>query len=284
MIDIQRFGQNGVAANNVQLDVLTKMSRISSTSRIPLQVRNPNSQPHSLSGSSEGSLNKETPATRLSTLESSNNENNKARINNSSSLLVRRLSTNSLGYPVEVGSDNGDSSVVTHTGAASGGVNLKPHRSMPVDYLTKTTQLPGSAQIPSSLPSNVSQVETDENVVVEEKRRKTNGDGYTIHRYLRGRLLGKGGFAKVYLCTALDTNKNYAVKIVPKANLVKTRARQKVILYFRSNMSTVLFETFPHSFPLYSFKQRSRFIVTSSTNTYVNTNISSRTEITVIFY
>ena len=198
-------------------------------------------------------------------------------------MLVRRLSTNSLGYPVEVGSDNGDSSVVTHTGAASGGVNLKPHRSMPVDNLTKNTQLPGSAQIASSLPSNVSQVETDENVVVEEKRRKTNGDGYTIHRYLRGRLLGKGGFAKVYLCTALDTNKNYAVKIVPKANLVKTRARQKVILFFRSNISTVLFETLSHSCPLYSFKQRSRFIVTSSTNTYVNTNISSRTEITVIF-
>ena len=70
----------------------------------------------------------------------------------------------------------------------------------------------------------------DDEVIIEEKRRKANGDGYTIHRYLRGRLLGKGGFAKVYLCTALDTNKLYAVKIVPKANLVKARARQKVRL------------------------------------------------------
>jgi serine/threonine protein kinase len=67
-----------------------------------------------------------------------------------------------------------------------------------------------------------------DSVVIEEKRRRPHGDGYSVHRYLRGRLLGKGGFAKVYLCTALDTNKNYAVKIVPKANLVKERARQKV--------------------------------------------------------
>ena len=67
-----------------------------------------------------------------------------------------------------------------------------------------------------------------EDVIIEEKRKRASGDGYTLHRYLRGRLLGKGGFAKVYLCTALDTNKTYAVKIVPKANLVKARARQKV--------------------------------------------------------
>ncbi|ACI65561.1 predicted protein, partial [Phaeodactylum tricornutum CCAP 1055/1] len=53
-------------------------------------------------------------------------------------------------------------------------------------------------------------------------------DGHTIHQYLRGRFLGKGGFAKVYLCTALDTSKQYAVKIVPKANLVKARARHKL--------------------------------------------------------
>jgi hypothetical protein len=67
-----------------------------------------------------------------------------------------------------------------------------------------------------------------EEVMIQEKRTRPNGDGYTTHLYRRGRMLGKGGFAKVYLCTALDTNRNYAVKVVPKANLVKTRARQKV--------------------------------------------------------
>jgi serine/threonine protein kinase len=71
-------------------------------------------------------------------------------------------------------------------------------------------------------------------VVIEERRKRvlsdgtTDGSSYTVHRYIRGRLLGKGGFAKVYLCTAVDTNKHYAVKVVPKANLVKARARQKV--------------------------------------------------------
>jgi hypothetical protein len=64
--------------------------------------------------------------------------------------------------------------------------------------------------------------------IVEERRKRSSGDGYTIHRYTLGRLLGKGGFAKVYLCTAMDTGKNYAVKVVPKANLVKARAQQKV--------------------------------------------------------
>ncbi len=70
--------------------------------------------------------------------------------------------------------------------------------------------------------------ENNQPMEIDELRRKPNGDGHTIHRYIRGKLLGKGGFAKVYLCTSLDTNRTYAVKIVPKANLVKTRARQKV--------------------------------------------------------
>jgi len=65
-------------------------------------------------------------------------------------------------------------------------------------------------------------------VEIEELRRSPDGNGYTVHHYIRGKLLGKGGFAKVYLCTSLDNNRSYAVKIVPKANLVKARARQKV--------------------------------------------------------
>lgn len=78
------------------------------------------------------------------------------------------------------------------------------------------------------LEPQLSKKENSEPVEIEELRRKPNGEGYTVHRYVRGKLLGKGGFAKVYLCTSLDTNRSYAVKIVPKANLVKSRARQKL--------------------------------------------------------
>lgn len=70
-----------------------------------------------------------------------------------------------------------------------------------------------------------------EQVTIVEHRKRPCGDGFTVHTYLRGKLLGKGGFAKVYKVTSLDTNKEYAVKIVPKANLVKSRARQKVRSY-----------------------------------------------------
>lgn len=70
--------------------------------------------------------------------------------------------------------------------------------------------------------------DNNEPIEFEEHRRKPNGEGHTVHRYLRGKMLGKGGFAKVYHCTSLDTNRSYAVKVVQKANLVKSRARQKL--------------------------------------------------------
>ena len=69
---------------------------------------------------------------------------------------------------------------------------------------------------------------TEEHVIIEEHRKNIKGEGHTIHQYVRGKLLGKGGFAKVYLCKSMDTKRSYAIKIVPKANLVKSRARQKV--------------------------------------------------------
>ena len=84
-------------------------------------------------------------------------------------------------------------------------------------------------QVTKSSSSRKHKVEDDTAPLeIEELRRKPNGEGHTVHRYLRGKILGKGGFAKVYMCTSMDTNRTYAVKIVPKANLKKTRARQKV--------------------------------------------------------
>jgi hypothetical protein len=83
-----------------------------------------------------------------------------------------------------------------------------------------------STSVISKSPTTTSS--SDQQVTIVEHRKRPCGDGFTVHTYLRGKLLGKGGFAKVYKVTSLDTNKEYAVKIVPKANLVKSRARQKV--------------------------------------------------------
>jgi hypothetical protein len=173
----------------------------------------------------------------MSNLESSNNDINKARIMNSSSSL---RSSNQMGYPVELG-DEHEASLVTHTGtynapppvvkravsntsAGTGPVGVRSLESPVPDVKPRVPVAPAI----SASASSSNNPDSDHDVVVEEKRKRINGEGYTIHRYLRGRLLGKGGFAKVFMCTALDTNKQYAVKVVPKANLVKTRARQKV--------------------------------------------------------
>jgi polo-like kinase 1 len=88
--------------------------------------------------------------------------------------------------------------------------------------LQKKSSCTGTTTVVSKSPSS------SEQVTIVEHRKRPCGDGFTVHTYLRGKLLGKGGFAKVYKVTSLDTNKEYAVKIVPKANLVKSRARQKV--------------------------------------------------------
>ena len=105
-----------------------------------------------------------------------------------------------------------------------GRVPLRP-RQQNVDNM-----VPSSRGTSKGGSSKVTSKSSEEKVEIEELRRRPNGEGHTVHRYIRGKLLGKGGFAKVYMCTSLDTNRQYAVKIVPKANLVKTRARQKVCL------------------------------------------------------
>ena len=175
-----------------------------SSNRMPLQSRNPNTMGSvgSFNNSSTEEYNSKDMATlnRLSALESSGNENNK-RLTSSNSYAggatLRRTSFNSeVREQAETSAPQGRSSSVPR---------------------------PSIAQRSPSTPTM-----DGDSVIIEEKRKKVNGEGYTLHRYLRGRLLGKGGFAKVYLCTALDTNKAYAIKIVPKANLVKARARQKV--------------------------------------------------------
>jgi polo-like kinase 1 len=46
---------------------------------------------------------------------------------------------------------------------------------------------------------------------------------------VKGKLLGKGGFAKCYEITNLENKRVHAAKIIPKSTLTKNRARQKVL-------------------------------------------------------
>ncbi|KAH0627957.1 hypothetical protein JD844_008560 [Phrynosoma platyrhinos] len=53
-------------------------------------------------------------------------------------------------------------------------------------------------------------------------------DPTTGRRYCRGKVLGKGGFAKCYEMTDLTTNKVYAAKIIPHSRVAKPHQREKI--------------------------------------------------------
>jgi len=61
-------------------------------------------------------------------------------------------------------------------------------------------------------------------IIVEEKVVRFNGD-ICIKKYTRGKLLGKGGFAKCYEFTSNETKKLSAAKIIDKTTLTKSRAK-----------------------------------------------------------
>jgi len=62
---------------------------------------------------------------------------------------------------------------------------------------------------------------------IEERIYKLNGDEI-IKKYVRGKFLGKGGFAKCFELICMNNKKIYAAKIVSKQNLTKSSAKQKV--------------------------------------------------------
>ena len=70
--------------------------------------------------------------------------------------------------------------------------------------------------------------QTENQSIVEEKITKVNGE-VQIRKYIKGRLLGKGGFAKCYEFINQETDHSSAAKIIPKKSLVKSRAKQKLI-------------------------------------------------------
>ena len=62
---------------------------------------------------------------------------------------------------------------------------------------------------------------------IEERIQKPGG-GEIVNKYLRGKLLGKGGFAKCYELKCLNNKKTYAVKIIDKATMTKSSTKSKL--------------------------------------------------------
>jgi polo-like kinase 1 len=75
---------------------------------------------------------------------------------------------------------------------------------------------------------NLGTENTENATIIEERITRSNGET-TVRKYAKGRLLGKGGFAKCYEVTNLETKRILAAKIIEKASLKKSRARQKLI-------------------------------------------------------
>lgn len=78
--------------------------------------------------------------------------------------------------------------------------------------------------------------DSERGTVIEEKVVKVSGD-VAVRRYNKGRYLGKGGFARCYELTNLETRKLTAAKIVPKASLTKSRAKQKLMAEIKIHRS-----------------------------------------------
>ena len=62
---------------------------------------------------------------------------------------------------------------------------------------------------------------------IEEHISKFNGDE-VVKKYLKGKFLGKGGFAKCYELKCVSNKKTYAGKIISKSNIIKPSAKNKL--------------------------------------------------------
>jgi len=68
--------------------------------------------------------------------------------------------------------------------------------------------------------------------IIEQSKRDSAGGVYT-KRFLKGAILGKGGFAKCYRVTDMDTKEEWACKIIEKKSLTKQRHKTKVTAHCR---------------------------------------------------
>jgi hypothetical protein len=212
----------GLGAYPLVRDELQKISSMSGFSGLSSSTNLRRPSASSATGSyGSSSSHIQTTAAILSTLEDSGNVNNRGLLQHSS---YNQRGRNS---PSDCDSSTGLNTGNVPIGSAGGGGTGTLQRAASSGSLKHQSSLSTSHRTNTNSDSHDGNSDTGDRIV-EEKRKRSNGNGYSIHRYTLGRLLGKGGFAKVYLCTTMDTGKNYAVKVVPKANLIKARAQQKV--------------------------------------------------------
>ena len=74
----------------------------------------------------------------------------------------------------------------------------------------------------------INTLDSSDLITVKETAQKSNGEDL-VRTYIRGRLLGKGGFASVYEFICQETKESYACKVINKTCLQKPRARQKLL-------------------------------------------------------
>ncbi len=66
---------------------------------------------------------------------------------------------------------------------------------------------------------------------------KSNNSKEKIRKYIKGRLLGKGGFAKCYELICQDNNKVFAAKMLPRSNITSDRQLQKLMTEIKIHKS-----------------------------------------------
>ena len=97
---------------------------------------------------------------------------------------------------------------------------------------------------------NSASSDSDEDTeIIKEQIKKGNGET-KIRKYSKGRLLGKGGFAKCYEFKNLEDKKIYAAKVIPKNTLLKKRAKEKLIseIKIHKNLKKKEIVSFEHYF------------------------------------
>ena len=77
---------------------------------------------------------------------------------------------------------------------------------------------------------------TPTQIIIEEKIKGQNNQTKN-RQYIRGRFLGKGGFAKCYKLICKDNNKTFAAKMIQKSNLKTERQKQKLLSEIRIHKS-----------------------------------------------